>query len=222
MVKQFVKSIFSLLGLEVRKKIHAPRNNPVTYNSKENTDKFYADERLVALYEDGKRLSFYKEIVRYLSRQIDLSKINSIADVSAGTGRLLMEFKQQHPSKQYFGFEFSDTALALSKKNCPDIIFEKADLYAGINKSFDLVLCVDTLEHLEYPEKALGHLVASLNPGGYLFLVVPNGRHDTFEGHIHYWSPESFRLFIEKQGHSTAFSQVWTTHGEHSIIIRRA
>jgi SAM-dependent methyltransferase len=221
-MRQLIKSIFSWFGLEIRKKIHAPLHNAVAYNSAGNTDKFYADERLVALYENGKRLSFYKDMVGYLSQQLDFSKISSIADVSAGTGLLLGAFREAYPSKKYAGFEFSDAALALSKKNCPGITFEKADLYVGIGKTFDLVICVDTLEHLEYPEKAIANLMASVNAGGSLFLVVPNGRYDTFEGHIHYWSPESFRLFIETQGYSTVHSRVWTTHGEHSIIIGRS
>ncbi len=36
MIKQAIKNIFSAFGLEIRKKIHAPLNNSVAYNSKEN------------------------------------------------------------------------------------------------------------------------------------------------------------------------------------------
>ena len=28
-------------------------------------------------------------------------------------------------------------------------------------------------------------------------ITVPNGRIDTFEGHINFWSPESWKVFIE-------------------------
>jgi SAM-dependent methyltransferase len=218
-IKQLVRNIFSAFGLEVRKKIHAPLSNPVDYNSRENTDKFYADERLVSIYEDKKRISFYKSIVQQVSQRIDLNIVRSVADASAGTGRLLAEFRKSFPDKKYSGFEFSDAALALCKKNNPGIEFEKADLYHETGKSFDLVLCVDTLEHLEFPGKAVRTLLSMTHPGGYLYLVVPNGRHDTFEGHIHYWSPESFRLFIESLDCPVVSSHVWNEFGEQSVLI---
>ena len=220
-MKQLIKNIFDLFGLELRRKIHAPLNNPVVYNSKENTDRFYSDERLVAVYENDQRRSLYKSIITLISKKIDLAKINSVADVSAGTGSLLKEFRQQFPEKKYSGFEMSDSALALCRKNNPDSRFDKADLYAGISESFDLVLCIDTLEHLEHPEKALKNLMASVSPGGFLFLVVPNGRFDTFEGHIHYWSPESFKLFIQNTGFTAFHSHFWPEYGEQALIIKK-
>ena len=232
MIKQLVKKIFNLVGLEVRKKIHAPLNNSVAYNSKENMDKFYADAALVARYEDERRISFYTELIKNVSQAVDFHKVSSIADVSAGTGRLLKEFRQKFPDKKYYGFEFSDGALKLCKKDCPDISFEKIDLYVsakhaipqggtGINKSFDLILCVDTLEHLEYPERAIQNMLDMLTPYAHLCLIVPNGRYDTFEGHIHYWSPESFRLFLEKINCEIKCAMVWDKYVEQCIIVKR-
>ena len=220
MIKQIVKNIFNALGLEVRKKIHAPLNDSVVYNSKENTDKFYADEKLVAKYEDEKRISFYEEIVNDLSKAIDFEKINSIADVSAGTGRLLKEFLNKFLQKKYSGFEFSDSALKLCKINCPNISFSKVDLYKEVAEKFDFLLCVDTLEHLEHPELAISNMIKMLNAGGHLFLIVPNGRYDKFEGHIHYWSPESFKLFIEKNNCIVKYTQVWNKYVEQCVIAQ--
>ena len=220
MIKQTIKNIFSALGLEIRKKIHAPLNDSVAYNSKENTDKFYSDEKLVSNYENENRISFYAEIVNDLPKAIDFEKINSIVDVSAGTGRLLKEFQNKFPNKKYLGFEFSDSALKLCKINCPNISFVKADLYKGIEQKFDFVLCVDTLEHLEHPELAISNMLKMLNAGGHLCLIVPNGRHDKFEGHIHYWSPESFKLFIEKNNCTVKYSQVWNKYVEQCVIAQ--
>ncbi|MEK6615485.1 MAG: class I SAM-dependent methyltransferase [Bacteroidota bacterium] len=215
------KQLFNLLGLEVRKKIHAPLNNPIVYNSKENTDKFYSDAALVARYEDERRISFYTEIINTIEQTFGFDKVSSIADVSAGTGRLLKEFRQKFPDKKYYGFEFSDDALALCKKNCPDIPFEKIDLYTELNRTFDLILCVDTLEHLEYPEKAIQNILDMLTPNAHLCLIVPNGRYDTFEGHIHYWSPESFKLFLEKINCEIRYAMVWDKYVEQCVIVKR-
>lgn len=218
MLKQAIKNIFGFLGFEIRKKIHAPLNHAVLYNSKANTDKFYADEKSVASYENETRVSFYREIIVEIARVVDVGKINSVADVSAGTGKLLSEFKQKYPHKKFNGFEFSDTALELCKKNCPDIQFGKIDLYKPLDKNFDLVLCVDTLEHLEHPEIAIANMLAMLNPQGNLFLVVPNGRYDSFEGHVHYWSPESFKLFLEKNNCAITYTKVWNKFNEQCAV----
>lgn len=43
--------------------------------------------------------------------------------------------------------------------------------------SFDLVVCWDVIEHLQRPDLALSHLMASLRPGGGLLLAFP-----------HFWS----------------------------------
>jgi hypothetical protein len=34
---------------------------------------------------------------------------------------------------------------------------------------------------------------------GVLVVTVPDGRNDTFLGHINFWSPESWKIFIEAQ-----------------------
>ncbi len=48
------------------------------------------------------------------------------------------------------------------------------------DEHFDLVLLVNTLEHLAAPEPALGHAQRILKPGGRLFLNVPTWRGKTF------------------------------------------
>lgn len=221
MLKRTIKTILSALGWEIRRKIHTSLNHAVLYNSKENTDKFYANKKLVAIYENEIRLSFYCEMIDEISRSLDLGIINTIADVSAGTGKFLQEFQKKYPLKKFFGFEYSDSALELCRKNCPRISFEKINLYQPVDNKFDLVVCIDTLEHLEYPEFALKTMHEMLNEAGYLFLIVPNGRYDTFEGHIHYWSPESFGLFLEKNNCIITHTKVWNKYNEQCAIVKQ-
>src|SRR5262249_22983755 len=62
----------------------------------------------------------------------------------------------------------------------------------------DVVFCIEVLEHLTHPDKALRRLLTMLNTRGVAILTVPNGRLDTFEGHINFWSPESWEVFIRE------------------------
>lgn len=221
MLKQLVKNIFSALGLELRKKIHAPLRDASSYNTQANADFFYADEKAVNAYLSAERIAFYKEIIHVLEQQLDFKNIHTIADVSAGTGHLLKLFREKHGDKKYFGFDYSAKALEVCRKTCPDIPFEQVDLYKGIAQTFDLLLCVDTLEHLEYPEKAISSMLNMTNASGYVCIAVPNGRYDTFEGHIHYWSPESLVLFLKQLNCTIAHSHVWNKFGQQCVVIQK-
>ena len=221
-MKAFIKKIFSLFGLEVRRKFPIPLSDPVLYNAPENVERFYQDPVLVNQYENEQRQAFYRKIISELSVLMDPFKISTISDVSAGTGKFMAELRQTWTGKDFTGYEYSDAALALSKKNNPGIRFFKADLRTISGDRSDLVICIDSLEHLEYPGEVLDRLLAMSHDNGYLFLVVPDGRVDRFEGHIHFWSPESFRLFLSGKNLRIVSSGVWNEFGEQYALVQRS
>src|SRR5262249_6527343 len=64
-------------------------------------------------------------------------------------------------------------------------------------EEFDLILCTEVLEHCEYPADIVKDMFLAGKPGGMIVITLADGRKDTWEGHIHFWSPESFKLFIQ-------------------------
>ena len=42
--------------------------------------------------------------------------------------------------------------------------------------------------------------------GGILLVTVPNGRIDTFAGHINFWSPESWDIFVAENSGGFKYS----------------
>jgi SAM-dependent methyltransferase len=54
---------------------------------------------------------------------------------------------------------------------CRDL--EDSSLYDGFDGAYDAVICINVLEHLESPEKALAGFQRALRPGGYALLLVP-------------------------------------------------
>ena len=66
-----------------------------------------------------------------------------------------------------------------------------------LDYKFDIVFCTEVLEHLLYPHIALQNIIHLSQDSGVIMITVPNGRIDTFEGHINFWSPESWKVFIE-------------------------
>ncbi|MBW8049396.1 MAG: class I SAM-dependent methyltransferase [Cytophagales bacterium] len=97
----------------------------------------------------------------------------SILDIGCNTGILLNEIKQKIPRLKYFkGIDLDSRAIEMG------IIKYNLDLEAkaveGLNGKFDNIVLCHTLEHvLNLPEflKILNDL---LNPGGMLFISVPN------------------------------------------------
>ncbi len=68
--------------------------------------------------------------------------------------------------------------------------------YEFLPKSFDLIVCVDVLEHLSSPEKALENMTSSLKDGGFFLFAVPE--------------PYSFKGFLAK----------YTPTALHGILYR--
>lgn len=143
---------------------------------------------------------FINNIYYDLIKLCKIDKAFSIADYGCGTGVLVNKLKSNYPDKDINGFDFSKEKINNCKmhyKNISDS-FKVLDVYENNANIYDVIIATEVLEHLLYPKKALINLISSLNPsGGRIFLTVPDGREDSFTGHIHFWSPESWKLFIE-------------------------
>jgi len=206
-MKQLVKRVFGLFGLGVyRLPANGSRQPPpkfvvsstLGHNSKEGLDEFYSDREMVESYLD---YDFYNRVIDLLqAHQIDCRDKN-VADVGCGIGHLLRMISERSQPASLTGFDFSEAALKIARTVVPGARFSYFDIYEGTDLRFDLVFCVEVLEHLLHPERALSSVVRMIMPGGVAVITVPNGRTDTFDGHINFWSPESWEVFIKNAGH---------------------
>jgi glycosyltransferase involved in cell wall biosynthesis/phospholipid N-methyltransferase len=81
---------------------------------------------------------------------------------------------------------------------------EPADFEALAGR-FDTVLCLNVLEHVPDPERALNNLFSALAPGGRALIYVPRGQAlygtlDEALGHRCRYSPDSLRREVEAAG----------------------
>lgn len=102
-------------------------------------------------------------------------------------------------------------ANAIKRKNTyfynDDIENEKSFFYIDKHQ-FDIVLCLDVLEHLNHPERALKNIYKRLDDDGILIVSNPNKYsfwnvlNNIFhlEDHKYYWSPEKFTEMAGKFG----------------------
>ena len=160
-----------------------------------------------ASYLTDVRLSFFDELLAVVrDHQVSL-KDKSIADFGSGTGYLFRLIHRDEPSAKLTGFDTFEAANQLAQIICPtaNYVFD----FDSNQDCFDIIFCTEVLEHLKYPREQVHKFVSRLNREGRLVLKVPNGRVDThiskneredgtgYWGHINFWSPESWQLFLE-------------------------
>ena len=161
-----------------------------------------------AAYLGDIRLSFFAEFLQLvLDRNIPLNH-QRVADFGSGTGYLLRLIQRQAPEAELVGFDSFPEVNELAKMICPTATYYEH--FDARHDRFDVIFCTEVLEHLKYPRQRLQQLADRVDPGGRLILKVPNGRTDThaaknaredgtaYWGHCHFWSPESWPLFLEE------------------------
>ncbi|EJC74121.1 methylase involved in ubiquinone/menaquinone biosynthesis [Rhizobium leguminosarum bv. trifolii WSM2012] len=173
-------------------------------NSAEGYDLLWGDSSNLAAFkaEAGHaRDKLTTEIVDLI--EVYLPNSGSVCDVGCGVGDLLREVRRRRPSLAVSGLDFSGKAVEGAARTMPDGAFQQFVIHQTLpypTASFDLVLCTDVLEHLEYPKRVAAELVRICRPGGTVAIVVPDGSADQFLGHNWFWSEETFAAMLDEFG----------------------
>jgi len=137
----------------------------------------------------------------------------ALLDAGCGEGMTLYQLGELIPER-VAGFDINPDCVSYTKSIFQDASITKENIYElpYADNSFDLVLCLEVMEHLEHPDKALASLRRVAN--GRLLLSVPHepwfrmgslcrgkylkslGNHPE---HINHWSPDSFERFLRKE-----------------------
>ena len=109
-------------------------------------------------------------------------------DVGCAYGGCLVAFKKRG-ANEVFGIDIDERLLKLAQGNINDnrinadirkmSVLDK-NLLKSIGK-FDIITCMDVIEHVEDPLQAIVRLTELLNPGGLLVMAIPNA---FYVGHL--------------------------------------
>jgi len=191
-----IRNLFYKIGIDIKFVKKNQNISAISHNSVEELNKYYSNPNLEKEFLVKLRLAFYKKIIDFLkSYNIDLTN-QQVADVGCGIGILFCYIKENFAPKTYNGYDFSEEALKLAAKIFAEAEYTVFDIYNPINKTFDAIFCTEVLEHLLYPDKALKNLLSLMHQNSTLVITVPDGRTDVYEGHINFWSTESWNVFI--------------------------
>lgn len=137
----------------------------------------------------------YREASIHLARYMpvrDLVQGRSVLDIACGEGYAVRMFVQAG-ARRAVGVDNSEHAISVATQVCDELAasFVLSDALAYLQSTeerFDLIACVETLEHVDQPEKVLNGLFGRLNPGGILYVTYPNDA-------LYYGSPVSLNPF---------------------------
>ncbi|WP_269524300.1 class I SAM-dependent methyltransferase [Coraliomargarita parva] len=168
-----------------------------------NYQKFQTSNPVVRRLLDN----FFETIKRRLGSGFE----GHLLDAGCGEGLVLHRMGSLLP-KQVSAFDINPDCVAYVKAQWPGVQVSVQDIYnlPYADGEFDLVLCLEVLEHLSEPEKALAELKRVSS--GRLILSVPyepwfqlgsllRGKYIRSFGnhpeHVNHWSPKTFRAFLE-------------------------
>jgi SAM-dependent methyltransferase len=152
------------------------------------------------------------EAVQFLLRDPTLCKPPTVLEAGCGsTSDIELPFE-----KTVVGIDLDPEQL---KHN--DVVDRKiqGDLqtYELPRNEFDIVACVDVLEHLPCPEKAIANMSKSLKPGGYLLIAGPEPY--SYKGLVAKYTPHSMRYFIFRLLTGRPAHELRRIHGNGQVFI---
>jgi len=141
-----------------------------------------------------------------------------LLDVGCGGGDFLEALSLYRPKCKLFGIDLSKKAIDFAKKKDIKAEFMVADAQKlpFKDKSFDIVVCFDLLEHVKKPEKVLSEVNRVLRKGGLFHAFVPTENNffsfegllikmgwkgkEIYGGHIHRFSFGELKKMFKKKG----------------------
>ena len=175
-------------------------DDAIEANTRSNWNTWFSNKKYLEGYATPDRIASYIETIVLCEKEGVSFTGGKAIDVGCGTGHFLHELKKRHPEINIVGTDFSEESISVSKQINETGEFFLMDIFNIPSEQlgkYDYVICSEVLEHLLYPEKALQNIIKLANENAAIILTVPNGRIDTYGGHINFWSPESWKVFVE-------------------------
>jgi SAM-dependent methyltransferase len=141
--------------------------------------------------------------LRRLLAECRLPERGTLLDIGCGNGVLLRTFSGIAPEWTLAGADLDDRHQA-TVEQIPGVVKFYAGPAEEIPDQFDVITMQHVLEHIPEPVDLLGKLAQRLNPGGVLFIEIPNILDNPFDlmvvDHSSHFAPATVRTAVERAG----------------------
>ncbi len=148
-----------------------------------------------------------------ISRLVGEAGPGRVLEAGCGEGVVMRYLMDRHPGLRVDGVELDGEALERARARNPGSVVMQGDLYAlGVrSRAYDLVLCLEVLEHLPEPDRALVEIRRVARSG--VILSVPHepffrlgnvlrgknlGRLGDPPDHVQHWGTRGFEAFCAR------------------------
>lgn len=164
-------------------------------------------ERLIPILH-SQSLAYGEHLARY-NFAIQKSQNKIVLDIACGTGYGSQILASS--AKNVIGVDLSDEAIEYAKKNysAKNLIYKQGSAYKipVDNKSVDMVVSMETIEHLDKPEIFLKEVKRVLRSDGLFIVSTPNDNEFTDSNiyHIHQFRKNELNLMLSKYFSNTNY-----------------
>lgn len=157
----------------------------------------------------------YRLALRWLG--LKPASAGKMLDVGAGNGAFMLQAVKRSPKLDVYGAEYSQAAIDLAHPELKKRLARcdlQGDQPLPWGGGFQVITCMEVLEHLPDDELALAHIVKALAPGGRLFVSVPAweakwGPQDVTAGHVRRYEPRVLRERMTRAGLNVRRLKCW-------------
>jgi len=165
-----------------------------------------------------------KNIIKSLLNSKGTRSKNMILDAGCGTGSNITFFNQFGTT---YGIDISSVATNFCRRRgIKNVKTGDVSKLPYKNNFFDIVSCMDVLEHIENEEKAINEMLRVLKPGGILILTVPAlpfllSKHDNAQGHFRRYNRKYLKKILKSSGFEEERISYFNTLLSFPIILLR-
>ncbi|MCK4442908.1 MAG: methyltransferase domain-containing protein [Thermoplasmata archaeon] len=127
----------------------------------------------IDLPEEAKQ--FLQELAEKVRSEIERANAVQIAEIGCGRGELIHKLARELPGCRFVGYEQSNEAISRLKVDAlPNEEFQHLVLPEAPNRTFDCVLCINTLHYVPEALLSIRRLWTVVRTGGLLIFNYPN------------------------------------------------
>lgn len=116
---------------------------------------------------------------RHTFELLERCRFESLLDVGCGNAELLRLIDERWPNKKLAGADLSSTVVDANRQALPHMEFFTANIEHDTlpaDRTFDVVVATEVIEHLDDPEAAIRRLAQACTPGGHVLVTCPTGK----------------------------------------------